>query len=52
MVECGTGCDGFTPIMRLCFDYKFDSAGRLMGLLGSVEVWGQWLGEADLYPEV
>src|SRR5271170_1373560 len=41
----------FYPDHEVVFDYKFDSAGRLTGLLGSVELWGQWLGEADLYPE-
>jgi len=41
----------FHPDYEVVFDYKFDSAGRLTGLLGSVELWGQWLGEADLYPE-
>jgi hypothetical protein len=35
---------------EVVFEYKFDSAGRLTSLLGSVELWGQWLGEADLYP--
>ena len=41
----------FYPDREVVFDYKFDNAGRLTGLLGSVELWGQWLGEADLYPE-
>jgi hypothetical protein len=41
----------FYPDHEVVFDYKFDSAGRLTGLLGSVELWGQWLGEANLYPE-
>ena len=41
----------FYPDHEVVFEYKFDSAGRLTGLLGSVDVWGQWLGEADLYPE-
>jgi hypothetical protein len=41
----------FYPDHEVVFDYKFDSTGRLTGLLGSVDVWGQWLGEADLYPE-
>jgi hypothetical protein len=35
---------------EVVFDYKFDNAGRLSSLLGSVEMWGQWLGEADLTP--
>jgi hypothetical protein len=41
----------FYPDHEVVFDYKFDSAGRLTALLGSVEMWGQWLGEANLYPE-
>jgi hypothetical protein len=41
----------FYPGREVVFDYKFDSAGRLTALLGSVEFWGQWLGEADLTPE-
>ena len=41
----------FYPDREVVFDYKFDSTGRLTALLGSVELWGQWLGEADLYPE-
>jgi hypothetical protein len=41
----------FHPDYEVVFEYKFDSAGRLTALLGSVELWGQWLGEADLYPE-
>jgi hypothetical protein len=41
----------FHPDYEVVFEYKFDGAGRLTGLLGSVDVWGQWLGEANLYPE-
>jgi hypothetical protein len=41
----------FYPDREVVFDYKFDSTGRLTSLLGSVELWGQWLGEANLYPE-
>jgi hypothetical protein len=41
----------FYPNREVVFDYKFDGGGRLTALLGSVELWGQWLGEADLYPE-
>jgi len=41
----------FHPDREVVFDYKFDNAGRLTALLGSVDVWGQWLGEANLYPE-
>jgi hypothetical protein len=41
----------FHPNYEVVFDYKFDSAGRLTALLGSVEIWGQWLGEANLYPD-
>ncbi len=38
----------------LCTDVihrKCDSLGRLTSLLSDVEMWGQWLAEADLYPE-
>jgi len=41
----------FYPDREVVFDYKFDGAGRLTALVGSVEFWGQWLGEADLTPE-
>ena len=41
----------FHPDHEVVFDYKFDSAGKLTALLGSVEMWGQPLGEANLYPE-
>jgi hypothetical protein len=41
----------FHPDHEVVFEYKFDSAGKLTALLGSVEMWGQWLGEANLYPE-
>ena len=41
----------FHPDREVAFEYKFDSLGRLTGLLGDVEMWGQWLAEADLYPE-
>jgi hypothetical protein len=41
----------FYPDREVVFDYKFDNVGRLTALQGSVELWGQWLGEADLYPE-
>jgi hypothetical protein len=41
----------FHPNHEVVFEYKFDSAGKLTALLGSVEMWGQWLGEANLYPE-
>ena len=40
----------FHPDYEVVFEYKFDSAGRLMALLGSVDIWGQWIGEANLYP--
>jgi hypothetical protein len=40
----------FHPDYEVVFEYKFDGAGRLTALLGSVEMWGQWLGEANLYP--
>jgi hypothetical protein len=41
----------FYPDREVVFDYKFDGGGRLTALVGSVELWGQWLGEANLYPE-
>src|SRR5271170_396886 len=41
----------FHPDHEVVFDYKFDSAGKLTALIGSVEMWGQWLGEANLYPD-
>ncbi len=31
--------------------YEFNSLGKLTGLIGSVELWGQWAAEANLYPE-
>src|SRR5258708_38240844 len=41
----------FHPNREVAFEYRFDGLGRLTGLLGDVEMWGQWLAEADLYPE-
>jgi hypothetical protein len=41
----------FFPDHEVVFDYKFDGSGRPTALLGSIEMWGQWLGEADLTPE-
>src|SRR5258708_34938686 len=41
----------FHPNGEVAFEYRFDGLGRLTGLLGDVEMWGQWLAEADLYPE-
>jgi hypothetical protein len=40
----------FYPDREVVFDYKFDGEGRLTAVLGSVDLWGQWLGEADLTP--
>jgi hypothetical protein len=42
----------FHPGYEVAFEYKFDAAGKLIGLLGTLEVWNShWIGEADLYPE-
>jgi hypothetical protein len=42
----------FHPGYEVAFEYKFDAAGKLIGLLGTIEVWNsRWTGEADLYPE-
>jgi len=42
----------FHPEYEVVFEYKFDAAGKLNALLGSVEAWeGQWIAEANLYPE-
>jgi hypothetical protein len=32
------------------FDYRFDPSGRLNALVGSVTVFGSWIGEANLFP--
>jgi hypothetical protein len=40
----------FYPDREVVFDYKYDREGRLTAVLGSVDMWGQWLGEADLTP--
>ena len=42
----------FHPGYEVVFEYKFDATGKLNALLGSVEAWeGQWIAEANLYPE-
>jgi hypothetical protein len=41
----------FFPNSELVFEYTFDPAGRLNGLHGSVSVLGQWLAEANLFPD-
>jgi hypothetical protein len=42
----------FHPGYEVVFEYKFDAAGKLSALLGSVEAWeGHWVAEANLYPE-
>jgi hypothetical protein len=33
------------------FEYKFDDAGKLSALHGSVRRWGRWISEADLFPQ-
>ena len=41
----------FYPDREVVFEYSFNSLGKLTGLMGSVELWGQWMAEANLYPE-
>jgi hypothetical protein len=41
----------FSERAETAFDYRFDSAGRLNALLGSVTVFGAWVGEANLIPD-
>jgi hypothetical protein len=41
----------FYPDHEMVFEYHFDSLGKLTGLMGSVEMWGHWLAEANLYPQ-
>jgi hypothetical protein len=36
---------------ELMYDYRFDGRGRLVQLRAYLERWGQWLAEADLYPD-
>jgi hypothetical protein len=36
---------------ELMYDYRFDERGRLVQLRAYLERWGQWLAEADLYPD-
>ena len=32
----------FHPDHEVVFEYRFNSLGKLTGLMGSVELWGQW----------
>ncbi len=41
----------FFPNSEVVFEYTFDPTGSLNGLHGSVSVFGQWLAEANLYPD-
>jgi hypothetical protein len=41
----------FHPYYELVYEYKYDDRAKLIALLGSIDMWGQWLGEADLYPQ-
>ena len=41
----------FYPDHEVLFEYKFDPTGKLIRLFGSVDMWGSWLAEANLYPE-
>jgi hypothetical protein len=36
---------------ELMYDYRVGEDGRLVALRGYLERWGQWLAEADLYPD-
>jgi hypothetical protein len=40
----------FYPNSEVVFDYKFDPAGKLNGLKGTVSVFGEWTAEANLFP--
>jgi hypothetical protein len=40
----------FYPSTEVVFDYKFDPAGKLNGLKGTVSVFGEWTAEANLFP--
>jgi hypothetical protein len=40
----------FSEHAETAFDYKFDADGRLNSLIGSVAVFGSWIGEASLIP--
>jgi hypothetical protein len=41
----------FHPDHEVAFDYSFNDKGKLTGLTGSVDMWGEWTAEANLYPE-
>jgi hypothetical protein len=41
----------FHPDYEVAFEYKFNGQGQLIALTGDVEMWGQWLAEADLFPD-
>jgi hypothetical protein len=41
----------FHPDYEVAFEYKFNVQGQLIALTGDVEMWGQWLAEADLFPD-
>ena len=36
---------------ELMYDYRFDERGQLVQLRAYLERWGQWLAEADLFPD-
>jgi len=38
----------FHPNFDVEAKYSFDNSGKLLSVLGSVGVWGRWVGEADL----
>jgi len=38
----------FHPNFDVEARYNFDTSGKLISVLGSVGVWGRWVGEADL----
>jgi hypothetical protein len=40
----------FSARSETAFDYKFDLDGRLNAVLGTVTVFGSWVGEANLFP--
>jgi hypothetical protein len=40
----------FSEAAEVAFDYKFDAAGRLNALEGSVKVMGSWEAEANMFP--
>jgi hypothetical protein len=40
----------FSPDSEVMFEYKFDEAGRLNALEGTVKVFGSWEAEANVLP--